>query len=105
MMIARATEQEMGLRRTKGCHVCLIGGGSESRAGRGQAVFARRAAEIGEGDLLDKIADETVATDAVALIEYMKRVGHPALSMTPTSPVCSQPSLSMVSAVAAAFSK
>ncbi|MCX5677637.1 MAG: acetyl-CoA decarbonylase/synthase complex subunit alpha/beta [Candidatus Omnitrophica bacterium] len=40
-----------------------------------------RAKEIGEPDLFDKIADETVTTDAAALVEYLTKVGHPALSM------------------------
>ncbi len=38
---------------------------------------------IGEPDLLDKIADETVCEDAAGLFEYMQRVGHPALGMPP----------------------
>ncbi|MBU0548002.1 MAG: CO dehydrogenase/CO-methylating acetyl-CoA synthase complex subunit beta [Candidatus Omnitrophica bacterium] len=40
-----------------------------------------RCAEIGEPDFLDKIADETIATDASQLIEYLKKVNHPALTM------------------------
>jgi len=43
----------------------------------------KRCAEIGEPDLLDKIADETVATDAAALVAYLEKVRHPALSMPP----------------------
>lgn len=39
--------------------------------------------EIGEPDLLDKIADETVATDAVALVQHLEKVNHPALTMPP----------------------
>ena len=42
-----------------------------------------RCKEIGESDLFDKIADETVATDAAGLVEYLTKVGHPALSMPP----------------------
>jgi len=42
-----------------------------------------RAKEIGEPDLFDKITDETVATDAAALVEYLAKVGHPALAMPP----------------------
>ncbi|MFH1189832.1 MAG: acetyl-CoA decarbonylase/synthase complex subunit alpha/beta [Candidatus Omnitrophota bacterium] len=42
-----------------------------------------RAKEIGEPDLLDKIADETVTTDAAVLVEYLTKVGHPALTMPP----------------------
>lgn len=42
-----------------------------------------RAKEIGEPDLFDKIADETVATDAAMLAEYLAKVNHPALTMPP----------------------
>lgn len=42
-----------------------------------------RCAEIGEPDLLDKIADEAITTDAGELIEYLKKVNHPALAMPP----------------------
>lgn len=44
-------------------------------------ALAERAAAIGEPDLLDKIADETVCDDAPSLIEWMEQVGHPALRM------------------------
>ena len=40
-----------------------------------------RCKEIGSPDLFDKIADETIATDAAALVEYLTKVGHPALAM------------------------
>jgi acetyl-CoA synthase len=43
----------------------------------------KRCEEIGEPGLLDKIADETVATDAAALAEYLAKAGHPALAMPP----------------------
>jgi len=42
-----------------------------------------RAKEIGEPDFYDKIADESVATDSAALVAYLAKVGHPALSMEP----------------------
>ena len=42
-----------------------------------------RAKEIGVPDFFDKIADETVATDAAALVAYLEKAGHPALSMDP----------------------
>ncbi len=42
-----------------------------------------RAKEIGEPDLFDKIADETIATDSAALVEYLQKVKHPALNMSP----------------------
>lgn len=40
-----------------------------------------RARELGEPDFLDKIADETVTTDAAGLAEWMAKVDHPALRM------------------------
>jgi acetyl-CoA synthase len=43
--------------------------------------FNKRAAEIGIPDLLDKIADETVATTEAEVLEYITKKGHPALSM------------------------
>jgi len=43
--------------------------------------FAERAAEEGVPDLLEKIADETIATTAEELVNYMMEVGHPALEM------------------------
>jgi len=43
----------------------------------------KRCKEIGEPNFFEKIADETVATDAAALVEYMTKVGHPALGLPP----------------------
>ncbi|MCX5665728.1 MAG: CO dehydrogenase/CO-methylating acetyl-CoA synthase complex subunit beta, partial [Candidatus Omnitrophica bacterium] len=43
----------------------------------------KRCEEIGEPDLLEKIADETIATDAVALVQYLEKVNHPAFTMPP----------------------
>ena len=43
----------------------------------------KRCEEAGDPGLFDKIADETVATDAAALVAYLEKVGHPALSMPP----------------------
>jgi len=40
-----------------------------------------RAEALGMPDLVDKIADETVAVDANALVEYLMKVEHPALTM------------------------
>ncbi|OGV61861.1 MAG: CO dehydrogenase/CO-methylating acetyl-CoA synthase complex subunit beta [Lentisphaerae bacterium RIFOXYB12_FULL_65_16] len=40
-----------------------------------------RAAEEGVPDLVDKIADETCATSGEELVEYLAKVGHPALEM------------------------
>jgi acetyl-CoA synthase len=45
--------------------------------------LTKRCSEIGDAKLFEKIADETVATDAAALVEHMTKVGHPALSMPP----------------------
>ncbi len=46
-------------------------------------VFNKRAAEVGEPDLLDKIADETVATSEEEVLNYITEKGHPAVSMDP----------------------
>ncbi|MBI4974738.1 MAG: CO dehydrogenase/CO-methylating acetyl-CoA synthase complex subunit beta [Candidatus Omnitrophica bacterium] len=43
----------------------------------------KRCEEMEEPDLFDKIADETITTDAAELAEYLKKVNHPALSMPP----------------------
>lgn len=43
--------------------------------------LAERAAEMGEPDLVDKIADETTATDGNALVEFLAEAEHPALTM------------------------
>ncbi|MBI4649958.1 hypothetical protein HY745_01425 [Candidatus Desantisbacteria bacterium] len=43
----------------------------------------KRAKEEGIPDLLDKIADETIAEDAEKLLEFLQKVNHPALTMDP----------------------
>lgn len=43
----------------------------------------KRCDEIGDPDFIKRIADETVATDAGTLIEFLQKVGHPALTMPP----------------------
>ncbi|HYA33237.1 MAG TPA: acetyl-CoA decarbonylase/synthase complex subunit alpha/beta [Candidatus Bathyarchaeia archaeon] len=43
----------------------------------------KRARELGVPDLVDKIADETITTDADELAEYLVKVDHPALRMPP----------------------
>ena len=43
----------------------------------------KRAKELGLPDLVDKIADETITTDADELAEYLAKVDHPALRMSP----------------------
>ena len=42
-----------------------------------------RAQEIGQADLLEKIADETVATSSEELLVFLKQAAHPALTMDP----------------------
>ncbi|PIV84746.1 MAG: CO dehydrogenase/CO-methylating acetyl-CoA synthase complex subunit beta [Nitrospirae bacterium CG17_big_fil_post_rev_8_21_14_2_50_50_9] len=44
-------------------------------------ALKKRAEEIGEPDLLNKIADETVAVDAEQLVAFLTEKGHPALTM------------------------
>lgn len=43
----------------------------------------KRCEEIGEPDLLDKIADETITTDSAQLLEYLTKVNHPVLYLPP----------------------
>lgn len=43
----------------------------------------KRASEVGEPDLVNKIADETVATTSEELIAYLAKVKHPAKDMPP----------------------
>ena len=43
----------------------------------------KRAQDLGEPDLIEKIADETVATTLQELINFLKKVDHPVLSMEP----------------------
>ena len=43
----------------------------------------KRAEELGMPDLLEKIADETVATSSEELLVFLEKVGHPALTMEP----------------------
>lgn len=45
--------------------------------------LAKRCADIGDLDFVDKIADETVAVTEEEVMEYMQKVGHPALQMEP----------------------
>ncbi len=42
-----------------------------------------RAKEIGMPGLIDKIADETIATESEALVAHLQKVDHPALKMDP----------------------
>lgn len=41
----------------------------------------RAAEETGQADLLDKIADESIATNSEELLAFLKQVNHPALTM------------------------
>ncbi len=43
----------------------------------------KRAGENGTPDLIEKIADETVATTPEQLLEYLQKVNHPALTLPP----------------------
>ncbi|WP_353683276.1 acetyl-CoA decarbonylase/synthase complex subunit alpha/beta [Thermodesulfovibrio sp. 3907-1M] len=45
--------------------------------------FQKRAEEEGVPELFQKIADETVCEDIECLINYLSKVGHPALQMEP----------------------
>jgi acetyl-CoA synthase len=46
-------------------------------------AFKQRAQEEGMPDLIDKIADESVAEDSEKLMAYLAEKGHPALTMDP----------------------
>ncbi|MFA5145448.1 MAG: acetyl-CoA decarbonylase/synthase complex subunit alpha/beta [Candidatus Omnitrophota bacterium] len=43
----------------------------------------KRAEELGSPDLIDKIADETIATTTEDLLRFLEKVSHPALGMEP----------------------
>jgi len=43
----------------------------------------KRAQELGEPDLVERIADESVATTSEELLDYLNKTGHPALKMEP----------------------
>ena len=45
--------------------------------------LVQRGTELGTPDLVDKIADETVAETSEQLLEFLQKVGHPALEMDP----------------------
>ena len=51
----------------------------------------KRGEEEGVPDLYDKIADETVAKTMDELLEYLKKVDHPALKMTPLEKLMEYP--------------
>jgi acetyl-CoA synthase len=46
-------------------------------------MIDRRGEEIGVPDLYDKIATEEDASTEEEVIEFMQKVGHPALEMEP----------------------
>ena len=43
----------------------------------------RRGEEMGVPDLINKIADETVGIDEATVLEFLQKVGHPAMEMDP----------------------
>jgi acetyl-CoA synthase len=43
----------------------------------------QRGAELGDPDLVDKIADETVGITEEEIMPFLEEKGHPALSMPP----------------------
>ncbi|OIO75067.1 MAG: CO dehydrogenase/CO-methylating acetyl-CoA synthase complex subunit beta [Elusimicrobia bacterium CG1_02_37_114] len=43
----------------------------------------KRCEEEGDTDLINKIADETITSDTVGLLEHLQKVNHPVLSMPP----------------------
>jgi acetyl-CoA synthase len=45
--------------------------------------FKKRAEEEGVPNLIDMIADETVAEDSDKMMEFLTAKGHPALTMDP----------------------
>jgi acetyl-CoA synthase len=46
-------------------------------------ALRERAAEIGMPDLVERIADETIAVTPEDLLAHLKKVGHPALALPP----------------------
>ena len=48
-----------------------------------QDKLKSRVQEIGQADLLERIADESVATSSEELLVFLKQVAHPALTMDP----------------------
>ena len=46
-----------------------------------QEWLEKRAAEVGLNGFVDQVADETVATTAEELVEFLTKVDHPALKM------------------------
>ncbi len=53
--------------------------------------FAKRAAEAGCPDLLDKIADESIATEPYEIRKHMEKVKHPALDLHDMGAIGSAP--------------
>ena len=45
--------------------------------------LVERGTEMGDPDFVDKIADETVVETGEQLVEFLTKVGHPALEMEP----------------------
>ncbi len=53
--------------------------------------FAKRAAEAGYPDLLDKIADESIATEPYEIRKHLEKVGHPAIDLPDMASIWSDP--------------
>jgi len=43
----------------------------------------KRSQDLGEPDLIDKIADETAAVTSEDLLKFLEKVNHPVLEMEP----------------------
>jgi len=43
----------------------------------------KRGNDIGIPNFIDMLADETIAEDGVALLNFLEKVNHPALTMDP----------------------
>jgi acetyl-CoA synthase len=46
-----------------------------------KSLLEKRAKELGVPDLVEKIADETVAQSEEEVLEFMQKVEHPALGL------------------------
>jgi acetyl-CoA decarbonylase/synthase complex subunit delta len=53
--------------------------------------FAKRAAEAGYPDLLDKIVDESIATEPYEIRRHLEKVGHPVIDLPDMASIWSAP--------------
>jgi acetyl-CoA synthase len=63
-----------------------VGGGAQTPGFMGIGVnfiSSKKSEAAGVPGLLDKIADESICEDSEKLLEYLQKVGHPALEMDP----------------------